>query len=99
MNKKSSEEIEILDVHELTPLADLFVIATASNVKHAQAIADEIEDSLLEEGISVRQKEGYGTSKWILMDYGMIIIHILLKEEAEFYGLNRLWKDAPQLVF
>ncbi|PHV71540.1 ribosome silencing factor [Sporanaerobium hydrogeniformans] len=99
INKKSIQGIDVLDVHELTPLADIFIIATASNIRQTQAIANDVEDMLIEEGIRLRQKEGYQTAKWILMDYGNIIIHILHEEEAEFYGLNRLWKDAPKFTF
>lgn len=99
INKKKIDNVEVLDVHELTSLADIFIIATAPNTRQTKAIVDEIEYILEEEHIRVRQKEGYDTATWILMDYGMVIVHVLYKEAAEFYGLDRLWKDSEEIIF
>lgn len=89
----------MIDVHQLTSLTDLFIIVTADNIKQTQAIADAIELFLIEEQVQLRQKEGYLTAKWILLDYGCIIIHVLHQEEAKFYALNRLWKDGKLIDF
>lgn len=94
VEKKKVIKVEVLDVHDLTTLADLFIIAVASNVRQTQAMADEVEELLAEEGHVPIHKEGYQTATWILLDYGQVIVHILEEENAQFYGLSRLWKDA-----
>lgn len=99
IEKKKVITVEALDVHELTPLADLFIIAVASNVRQTQAMADEVEEVLAQEGYYPVHKEGYQTATWILMDYGEVIVHILEEENAQFYGLGRLWKDAKNVEY
>ncbi len=99
INRKKAVNIEVLDVHQLTTLTDIFIIATANNIRQTQAIADEIEEVLTKEQIILKQKEGYTTAKWILLDYGNIIVHILHEEDASFYALGRLWKDAKSITF
>lgn len=94
IEKKKVTTVEVLDVHNLTPLAELFIIAVASNVRQTQAMSDEVEELLAEEGHVPIHKEGYQTATWILLDYGQVIVHILEEESAQFYGLSRLWKDA-----
>lgn len=97
IEKKKIVKVEALDVHELTPLADVFIIAIASNVRQTQAIADDVEDFLAAHCSEPIKKEGYATATWILLDCGQIIVHILEEENAAFYGLERLWKDAPSI--
>lgn len=99
VEKKKVISVEALDVHDLTPLTDLFIIAVASNVRQTQAMADEVEEKLAEMGLEPIHKEGYQTATWILLDYGQVIVHILEEENAEFYGLGRLWKDAPKVDY
>ena len=99
INTKKVISIEVLDVHQLTTLTDVFIIAVASNVRQTQAITDEIEEFLTDYQVPLLQKEGYTTARWILMDYGSIIIHVLHQEEAGFYALDRLWKDAQVINF
>lgn len=97
MEKKKMVKMDVLDVHELTPLADIFIIIVASNVKQTQALSDDIED-LLKERFEINvEKEGYHSANWILVDCNEVIIHILEQEHAAFYGIERLWKDAPRL--
>ena len=97
IQKKKVVNIETLDVHELTPLTDLFIIAVASNVRQTKAMADEVEELLAQLGQYPIHKEGYQTATWILLDYGQVIVHILEEENAQFYGLSRLWKDAKTI--
>lgn len=99
LDNKKLESIEVIDVHEITTLADVFIIAIGSNIRQTKALVDELEDHLALENIEVRQKEGYETANWILMDYGNVIVHVLYKEDAEFYGLDRLWQDGKILLF
>lgn len=99
LDNKKLDDIQVLDVHEITTLADIFIIVTGSNTRQTKALVDELEDALSEENIEVIQKEGYQTANWILMDYGNIIVHVLYKEDAEFYGLDRLWQDGKTILF
>lgn len=98
LSKKKFNDIEVLDVHELTSLTDLFMIVIADNNRQSKALADEIEYVLEEEQIYATRKEGYATANWILLDYDNVIVHILCKEDAEFYGLDRLWRDATVIL-
>ena len=100
INKKKVLDLKVLDVHTLTPLAEVFIIAVASNVRHTKAIADAVEECITnfaeKEPI---HKEGYQSAQWILLDYGEVIVHILDEEDATFYTLDRLWRDAVQIEF
>ena len=99
IKNKKAIHVEALDVRQLTPLTDLFIIAIASNVRQTQAMADEVEEILAESGHYPIHKEGYQSATWILLDYGQVIVHILEEENAQFYGLSRLWKDAKAIDY
>ena len=99
IQKKKVIQVQALDVHELTPLTDIFILAIAPNIKQTQAMADEVESLLAETGHYPIHKEGYRTATWILLDYGQVIVHILEEENAQFYGLDRLWKDAKKIEY
>ena len=91
IKSKSEEEIKVLNVTEITTIADIFVIITANNTRAVAALADEIEDKLEEQGYTQVGKEGYDTARWILLDFNGVMVHIFHKEEAEFYNLDKLW--------
>ncbi|OOB79673.1 MAG: ribosome silencing factor [Epulopiscium sp. Nuni2H_MBin001] len=97
LDKKKLDSIEVIDVRELTALTDYFVIAVCSNTRQTKATAEELEYQLEQQGNMVYQKEGYSTSTWILLDYLGVIVHILYKEDADFYGIHRLWQDGIQI--
>lgn len=99
IQKKKAVKVEALDVRDLTSLTDVFIIAIASNIRQTQAMADEVEELLAETGQYPIHKEGYHTATWILLDYGQVIVHILEEENAQFYGLSRLWKDAKVIEY
>lgn len=99
LDAKKLNTIEVLDVHELTTLADLFIIVTVDHIRGTKALADELQMKLSERGIEPIQKEGYDSGNWILMDYGQIIVHILVEEDAVFYDLPHLWQDAHIVLF
>ena len=84
----------LLNMENLSPLTDYFIIASADNVTLVKAVADNIEEKLAEEGILPSHTEGYAEGRWILMDYGDIIIHIFSKEDRLFYDLERTWRDG-----
>lgn len=95
-NKKAFD-IRVLKISELTSIADYFVILSGNSQRQAIAISDEIEEKMGLNGYELRQKEGYNTGNWILLDYGDIIVHVFYKEDRDFYNLERLWADAENI--
>ena len=95
---KKGNDIKILDLRNLTPIADYFVIASADSHIQVKAIVDEIDDKLRDNGIKCHFKEGYNTANWVLLDYFDVVVHIFKKESRDFYNLEKLWGDAPSEV-
>lgn len=95
LSNKKGGLIKILDVKDLTSIADYFIISSVMNKKQAQASADEVEEKLEEAGIKAIRKEGYREGDWILMDFGDVIVHIFTDEERQHYDFDSLWEDAP----
>jgi len=93
LDKKGSDLL-VLNLSEISSFADYFVICSATSDRQAQAIADAIEERLRAAGRRPISVEGYGTSRWILLDYGDVLFHVFLEESRRFYGLERLWGDA-----
>src|SRR3989339_253529 len=96
---KKAEDILILDVRRLTFITDFFVICNGSNKRQLQSIASEIELKLHSHGIHGVGIEGYSDGRWILMDYGDVVIHLFDREMRHFYDLELLWGDAPKLLW
>ncbi len=94
---KQAEEIMLLDVGKLTSLAHYFLIAHGNSDRHVRAIAQGIMNSMDAEGVKLWNREGIDSGQWVLLDYGSLIVHIFYKEIREFYGLERLWGEAPRL--
>ena len=98
MYDKKARDIVALDIAEITSLGDYFIICSCSSDAQLRACTDEIEEKLSEIGIEPAHKEGYNGGTWILMDYGDIIVHIMLEETREFYSLEKLWNDAKEII-
>lgn len=94
LEDKKAQDIRILDISEVSVLADYFLIASGSNKNQVQAMVDNVEEQLHEAGFTPRQVEGYSTANWILLDYGDIIIHVFDEENRLFYDLERIWRDG-----
>ena len=94
LEEKKGEDIKIIDIKDVTVIADYFVIASASNANQAQALVDNVEEQLFKAGYECHQKEGSLSSTWILMDYGDMIVHVFSKEDRLFYDLERIWQDG-----
>lgn len=92
---KKALDVLLLNMEQLSPVTDYFVICSARNTTQVQAIADNIEDKLAEMGATLMHKEGFTEGKWILLDYGDCVAHIFLEAERDFYNLEQLWADAP----
>lgn len=86
-----------LNVSELFPWADTFLIVTGSVERNVQAISDGVEDALNESGVRTVRREGREGGRWVLLDFGDLIVHVFHQEERDFYGLERLWKDCPAI--
>jgi ribosome-associated protein len=92
---KKAEKLVVLNLQGLTTIADYFVLATAGSNRQAQALADAVETALKAEGRRPLSVEGYHSAAWILIDYGDVVFHVFHDEARRFYGLERLWGDAP----
>ena len=94
LEDKKGEDIQIIDIREVSVLAHYFLIASGSNTNQVQAMADNVEETLGKAGYACRQVEGYQSGNWILMDYGDIIVHAFCREDRLFYDLERIWRDG-----
>ncbi len=97
IDDKKGKEILVLDLRELTTLTNYFVIATGGSNKNVQAICDEVEEKMKEQGAKLWNKEGYDSGEWVLLSYDDVIVHIFQSETREFYKLEHIWKDAPSV--
>lgn len=98
LQDKKAQDIRLIDISEVSVVADLFLIAGGTNRSQIQALCDNVEEKLGKVGCPVRQIEGYDTANWILMDFGNLIVHIFDKENRLLYDLERLWRDGKQLA-
>lgn len=98
-DKMGGEDLVALDVSEPMPLADIFLIVTGRSERNVGAISDEIERALHEAGHKLLRREGKAGGRWILCDFGDLVVHVFHREEREFYALERLWKDCPTAPF
>jgi len=97
LEDKKGQDILVLDIRSLAVFADYFVIASGLSPIHVQALSDEVEEKLTEEGYILRSKEGYKEAKWVLLDFYDVIVHIFTNAEREYYMLERLWADAKAI--
>jgi len=97
--EKKGRDITILDLQEISLITDYFLIVNGNSRVQTQAIADNIEEKMALAGIPLARREGYPDGRWILLDFGAVIIHVFQEEERSFYSLERLWGDAPQVPF
>ena len=93
------EDLVALDVSEPLPLVDVFLLVTGRSERNVAAIADEIEDRLLEAGHKRIRREGRQEARWVLLDFGDLVVHVFHPEERTYYSLERLWKDCPTVPF
>ena len=93
LSDNKGKEIQVLEIGELTTLADYFVIATGSSNTQINALVDNVEKVLLEEEDPLH-REGYRGGTWVLLDYGSVIVHVFTQEAHDYYDLEHLWADA-----
>ena len=98
LDEKKAENITVIDISNLSVVADYFIIASGENQRQTEALCGHVEEALEKAGFDCRQIEGKQGAAWILMDYGDVIIHIFDRENRLFYDLERIWKDGHTIV-
>jgi ribosome-associated protein len=94
---KKALDVRVLDLREISTFTDFFVICSGANARQVQAIGDEVDLQLKNQGKRPLGVEGYDKAEWILADYGDFIVHIFSPAARDFYGLERLWRQAKEL--
>lgn len=98
LSEKKGREIQVLEIADLTTLADYFVLATGSSNTQINALVDNVEKVITEQaGEEPLHREGYRGGTWVLLDYGCLAVHVFSAEDREFYGLERLWRDGKSV--
>ena len=97
LEEKKAEDICLIDISEVSVLADYFLIANGSNKNQVQAMIDNVEEKLGKAGFAPKSVEGYQTANWILMDYGDVIVHVFDRQNRLFYDLERIWRDGKKI--
>ncbi|MDO4339968.1 MAG: ribosome silencing factor [Eubacteriales bacterium] len=97
LDDKKGQDIKVIDIHEVSVIADYFIIASGTNQNQVQAMVDNVEEELGRAGYEAKQIEGTKNSSWILMDYGDLIVHVFDEENRLFYDLERIWRDGKIL--
>lgn len=97
LEDKKADDIRVIDISEVSVMADYFIIASGTNRNQVQAMADNVEEKLHDAKVLPRQIEGYQTANWILMDFNDIIVHIFNEEDRLFYNLEKIWLDGKMI--
>lgn len=97
LEDKKAQDIKIIDIQNVSVIADYFVIASGTNKSQVQALVDNVDEVLGRAGYEKKQVEGYGSGNWILLDFNDIIIHIFSEEDRLFYDLERIWRDGKTM--
>ncbi|MCR5785061.1 MAG: ribosome silencing factor [Eubacterium sp.] len=99
LDDKQAIDIKMIDIREISYIADYFVIASASNINQMQAFTDNIETELIKEKIHLPKIEGKRDSSWLLIDLGDVIVNLFLDDQRHFYDLEKLWMDGKNVSF
>ena len=97
LDAKKARDIRVIRVHDLTTVTDYFVIATGTSTTHVGALAVEADFQLGRQGVNVLRTEGHDGKRWILLDYGSVIVHVFTQEAHDFYDLEHLWADGEPM--
>ncbi len=98
LEEKKAEDIRVIEISDISIIADYLVIANGTNSSQVQALVDNVDEKLSKEGILDKRVEGSKNSSWILMDYKDVIIHVFSKEDRLFYDLERIWRDGRDIT-
>jgi ribosome-associated protein len=97
LDGKKAKDIKVLMTKDVTVLADYFILCTAGSTTQIKTLTDELDKVLSEKGEPPLHTEGYRSGGWVLVDFGVVVVHLFLKDIREFYSLERLWRDAEEL--
>lgn len=97
LDKHKAQDIKVIQVSDVTTIADYFVIAAGTSSTQVKSLTDYVDFELGEKGVRPTRTEGYNSSTWILLDYGSVVVHVFQEETRNFYDLERLWKDGKPL--
>lgn len=97
LEDKKAKDVKVIDIREVSVMADYFIIASGTNQNQVQAMVDNVDEALGRAGYEASHVEGYRNSNWILMDYKDIIVHVFDEENRLFYDLERIWRDGKEI--
>ena len=97
LEDKKAEDIKVIDISEVSVIADYFIIANGTNRNQIQTLSDNVEEKLGKAGVELKQVEGYDSANWVLLDFRDVIIHIFDKDNRLFYDLERIWRDGKMI--
>ena len=97
LEDKKGENISVIDISGISPLADYFIITNGTSDSQVQALVDNVEEKMHKAGHSQIQREGMQSGNWVLLDYGDVVVHVFDKENREFYHLERIWRDGKKV--
>jgi ribosome-associated protein len=94
LDEKKGEDIRILEISQISIMADYFIISNGNNLPQVQAMVDNVQEKMHEAGFVLKRVEGNRSSTWVLLDYGDVVVHVFDKEDRLFYDLERIWSDG-----
>lgn len=94
LEEKMGEDIQVIEIKDISIIADYFIIANGSNSSQVDALVHSVSDTLSKSGFEPKRIEGVRSASWILMDYGDVVVHVFSKEDRLFYNLERIWRDG-----
>ena len=97
LDEKMAIDLNIIDISQVSTVADYFLVASGRNPNQVQAIADNVLERMGRAGYEPRQVEGYRTARWILLDFQDVVVHVFHEEDREFYNIERVWRDGQFL--
>ena len=92
--EKQGRDITLIDIHEISTLADYFIITHGNNTPHVESLVECVQETMDKAGVSCRSLEGMRGGRWVLLDYGDIVVNVFSKEDRMFYDLERIWRDG-----
>ncbi len=94
LEEKKAGDVRIIEIGDISPIADYFIICDGQNTPQVEAMVDNVKDKLFAEGVEPKRIEGMKNAGWILMDYGDVVVHVFSKQDRLFYDLERVWRDG-----
>lgn len=98
LEEKKGIDVKILDISQVSVIADYFIIATGNNSNQVSALVENVEEQMHKKNFSMKQREGGGNSPWVLLDYTDVIVHVFERESRSFYDLERIWRDGTEVA-